>query len=169
MTEHLNKKGLSVNRSEGHGIIMKPADKGIQKVCYAIIGLFCLVYAGMALAESNVREGLWEITIKMEMAGKPAHAIPPTIQTLCLTDKNKLPELLQKDQSCQITDTKTDGNEASWKMRCQGQGNLITGSGRIIYKGDRFDGIIHIRMQQADAEPLKLTQRIDGRRRGECP
>jgi hypothetical protein len=142
--------------------------------CYGIIALFCLTYAGMALAGPNIREGLWEITVRMEMAGKPANEIPPATQTLCLTDKNKLPELLQKDQDCQITDAKTQGSEASWKMKCRD--NLITGSGKITYKGDRFDGIIHIRMQQDDAEPMKakphvyqLMQRIEGRRTGECP
>lgn len=148
---------------------MRSAGKVAHRIRFTLIGLFCLCYAGMALAEPNIREGLWEITIKMEMAGKPGDTFPQTTQTLCLTDKNKLPELLQKDQNCQIKDTKTEGSEASWKMRCQGQGNVITGSGRITYRGDRFDGAIHIRMQQADAEPMKLTQRIEGRRRGECP
>ena len=152
---------------------MKPADKAIRKFFLALIGLFCLCYAGAALAEPNIREGLWEITIKMEMAGNPGDTFPPTTQTLCLTDKNKLPELLQQDQACQITDTKTQGNEASWKMKCRSQANLITGSGKITYKGDRFDGIIHIRMQQAEAEPqaapMKLTQHIQGRYSGKCP
>jgi hypothetical protein len=152
---------------------MKPADKAIRKILLALIGLFCLCYAGAALAEPNIREGLWEITIRMEMAGKPGDTFPPTTQTLCLTDKNKLPELLQQDQVCQITGTKTQGNEASWKMKCRSQINLITGSGKITYKGDRFDGIIHIRMQQAEAEPqaapMKLTQHIQGRYSGKCP
>jgi hypothetical protein len=148
---------------------MKPADKAIRKILLALIGLFCLCYAGAALAEPNIREGLWEITIKMEMAGKPGDTFPPTTQTLCLTDKNKLPDLLQQDQACQITDTKTQGNEASWKMKCQSQANLITGSGKITYKGDRLDGMIHIQMQQAEAAPMKLTQHIQGRYSGKCP
>jgi len=153
---------------------VKPADKTIRRILLVLIGLFCLCDAGAALAEPNIREGLWEITIKTEIAGMPADAIPPVTQIHCLTDKNKIPQLLQQDQDCQITDTKTQGNEASWKMRCRNQINLITGSGKITYKGDRFDGIVHIRMQQAEAEPqeagpMKLTQRIQGRYRGKCP
>lgn len=154
---------------------MKPVDKAIRKILLVLIGLFCLCHAGAALAEPNIREGLWEITTKTEITGMPADAIPPVTQTHCLTDKNKIPQLLQKDQDCQITDIKTQGNEASWKMKCRSQANLITGSGKITYKGDRFDGIVHIRMQQVEAErqaeaaPMKLIQHIQGRYSGKCP
>jgi hypothetical protein len=148
---------------------MKTAERVAKKICYAVVGLSCLFYAGWALAEPNIQEGLWEITIKMAMAGKPDNAIPPTTQTQCLTDKSKLPQLLQQDQTCQITDTKTVGNEASWKMKCQSQGSLISGTGKITYKGDRFDGVIQIRMQPAGAEPMKVTQHIQGRFMGGCP
>jgi hypothetical protein len=148
---------------------MRPAGKVTHRICAAIIGLFYLCYAGAALAEPNIREGLWEITIKTEIAGMPADTIPPVTQTHCLTDKNKIPQLLQKDQACQITDTKTQGNEASWKMKCRNEINLITGSGKITYKGDRLDGIIHIQMQQAEGAPMKLTQHIHGRHSGKCP
>jgi hypothetical protein len=148
---------------------MRPADKVTHRICAAIIGLFCLCYAGAAFAEPNIREGLWEITTKTEIAGMPADAIPPVTQTHCLTDKNKIPQLLQKDQACQITDTKTQGNEASWKMKCRNEINLITGSGKITYKGDRLDGIIHIQMQQAEGAPMKLTQHLQGRYSGKCP
>jgi hypothetical protein len=148
---------------------MRPAGKVTHRICAAIIGLFYLCYAGAALAEPNIREGLWEITIKTEIAGMPADTIPPVTQTHCLTDKNKIPQLLQKDQACQITDTKTQGNEASWKMKCRNEINLITGSGKITYKGDRLDGIIHIQMQQAEGAPMKLTQHIQGRHSGKCP
>lgn len=149
--------------------MMRPAVKEIYRMGSAVIGLFCLCYAGAAHAEPNLREGLWEITIKMEMAGKPGDPFPPTTRTLCLKDKNKLPEQLQQDQACRITDTKTQGNEASWKMKCLSQESRITGSGSITYKGERFDGIIRVRVQRADAEPVKLMQRIEGRRSGECP
>ena len=150
-------------------IAIKPAGRVAKNICYAVVGLTCLFYAGLAFAETNIQEGLWEITIKMTMAGMPDNAIPPTTQTQCLKDKKKLPQLLQQDQTCQITDTKTEGNEASWKMKCQSQGSLIRGTGKIIYKGDRFDGVIQMQMQPEGAEPMKITQQIQGRFRGECP
>jgi hypothetical protein len=148
---------------------MKSAGRVVKKICYAVVGLACLFHAGWALAGPNIQEGLWEITIKMTMAGKPDHAIPPTTQTQCLTDKNKLPQLLQQDQTCQITDEKIEENEASWKMKCQSQRSLISGTGKLNYKGDRFDGVIQIRMQPAGAEPMKVTQHILGRFMGKCP
>jgi hypothetical protein len=54
-------------------------------------------------------------------------------------------------------------------MKCRSRESLITGGGRITYRGERFDGIIHIHMQQAEAAPVKLIQRVTGRRGGECP
>lgn len=148
---------------------VKPAGRVLKKICYTVVGLACLFHAGWALAEPNIQEGLWEITIKMAMAGKPDDEIPPTTQTHCLTDKKKLPQLLQQDQACQITDTKTEGNEASWKMKCQSPGSLISGTGKIIYKGDRFDGMIQMRIRPAGADTMKVTQHVRGRFMGGCP
>ena len=148
---------------------IKSAGSVAKNICYAVVGLSFLFYAEWVFAETNIQEGLWEITIKTTMAGMPDDAIPPTTQTQCLKDKKKLPQLLQQDQTCQIMDTKTEWNEASWKMKCQSQGSLINGTGKITYKGDRFDGVIQLRMQPSGAEPMKITQQIHGRFRGKCP
>jgi hypothetical protein len=148
---------------------MKPSGNAVKKICYVIVALSCLFYAGWAIAEPDIQEGLWEITIKVTMAGMPDDAIPPTTQTQCLTDKKKLPQLLQKDQTCQITDMKSEGNEASWRMKCRSQGSPVDGTGKITYKRDRFDGIIRMRIQTAGAEQMKVTQHIQGTFRGECP
>jgi len=54
-------------------------------------------------------------------------------------------------------------------MRCLDQRNTLRGTGKIIYKGDLFDGLINLSMKQPGGELIKLIQYIKGKRIGECP
>lgn len=127
-----------------------------------------LLGAAPAMAETNIQEGLWEITIRMEVPGLPSNPAPVT-SAHCLKDGSQVPQLLQKDSSCRITETKTAGDSVSWKMKCEAGEGSIDGSGRMTYRGSRFDGGISLTMQRTDAGPLKIRQHVSGRRLGECP
>ena len=127
-----------------------------------------LLRAAPAIAETNIQEGLWEITIRMEVPGLPSNPAPVT-SAHCLKDRSEVPQLLQKDSSCRITETKTAGESVSWKMKCEAGEGSIDGSGRMTYRGGRFDGVISLTMRRPDAGPLKIIQHVSGRRVGECP
>jgi hypothetical protein len=127
-----------------------------------------LLRAAPAIAETNIQEGLWEITIRMQVPGLPSNPAPVT-SAHCLKDGSQVPQLLQKDSSCRITETKTAGDSVSWKMKCEAGEGSIDGSGRMTYRGGRFDGIISLAMQRPEAGPLKIIQHVSGRRVGDCP
>ncbi len=127
-----------------------------------------LLRAAPAMAETNIQEGLWEITIRMEVPGLPSNPAP-VASAHCLKDGSQVPQLLQKDSSCRITETKTAGDSVSWKMKCEAGEGSIDGSGSMTYRGGRFDGIISLAMQRPDAGPLKIIQHVSGRRVGDCP
>ena len=62
---------------------------------------------------------LWEITVKMEMAGMPA--MPAHTSNVCQRKGSVDPTKTgakDKDNDCQVTDKKQSGNKTSWKMVC---------------------------------------------------
>jgi hypothetical protein len=59
-----------------------------KKISGLMVVLLCFVWLSNALAEGpNMKEGLWEITMTMEMPGVPVK-MPPRTWTQCLTKKN---------------------------------------------------------------------------------
>jgi hypothetical protein len=123
---------------------------------------FC--FAG---AEPNMQEGLWEITSSMEMPGMPS--MPPMKHTQCLTKKDLVPQSQEKAQDCKITQTGTSGNTVTWSMKCSGEEGAMEGTGKVTYSGDTFQGTMTMTMQDPEqGGKMQLTQRMSGRRVGNC-
>jgi hypothetical protein len=141
----------------------------IAKIRVGMILILLLLWTAPVLADSNIQEGLWEITIRMEMPGVPSDQMKPVSSTHCLKDGQQIPQILQQDHTCQISNTKTEGDSVSWTMKCQGGEGSMDGSGKMTYKSNRFDGVIYLNMHRPDAGPMKVTQRISGRWVGSCP
>lgn len=122
-------------------------------------------------ATPNMKEGLWEITARMEMAGMPG-AMPPQTMQQCITKKEledpgkTAPGSGQKDPRCKITDYKLQGNTASWKMTCEGE-NAMTGSGSITYSGTSYSGVNKMTMSHG-GQAQNMTMTYSGRYIGEC-
>ena len=125
--------------------------------------------AAPAMAETGFRPGLWEISVRTELVGVPANKAAPTTGTHCLKDESQIPQILQKDRSCRVTDRKIEGDRVSWKMKCEAGEGSMDGGGRMTYRGVRFDGVISLTMRRPDAGPLKIRQHVSGRRLGDCP
>jgi hypothetical protein len=122
-------------------------------------------------AAPNMKEGLWEITVKMEMAGMPA-GMPPQAMQQCITKKDledprkTVPSGDPKDQRCQITDYKLQGNTASWNMACKGE-DAMTGSGTITYSGTSYTGINRMSMKHG-GQVQNMTLHYTGKYLGDC-
>lgn len=120
-------------------------------------------------AGADMKEGLWEISINMEMPGVP-FAMPPIKQNHCYTKKeledgkNAVPK---SDEQCKVTDYKLSGNKASWAVQCKGE-NAMSGTGEIIFKGDSYDATVKMKGKGDSGEKMEMTQRIKGRRIGDC-
>ena len=135
----------------------------------ALLLFALLLPAAPATAETGFRPGLWEISVRTELVGVPANKAAPVTGTHCLKDESQVPQILQKDRSCRVTDTKTAGNRVSWKMKCEAGEATMDGGGRMTYRGGRFDGVISLTMKRPDTGPLKIRQHVSGSRLGECP
>jgi len=134
--------------------------------------LIAIVLSGIAHAAApNMKEGLWEITTKMEMPGMPV-GMPPQVMQQCFTrndledPRKTVPSGGPGDSSCQMTDYKMQGNTATWNMACRGEG-AMTGSGSITYGGTSYTGANRMTMTQGGYAQT-MTMQYSGRHLGEC-
>ncbi|MBI5006032.1 MAG: DUF3617 domain-containing protein [Nitrosomonadales bacterium] len=122
--------------------------------------------AGLASAAAIAAPGeYWEVTTRMEMPGMP-FAMPPTTQKVCIPKGGENdPEKTSGDKSCKMSDVKTVGNKTTWKMRCDRDGEVMTGSGEQTtsaggYKGKmKFSG-------KSDGRDMNMSSEFSGKRLG---
>jgi hypothetical protein len=123
-------------------------------------------------AAPNMKEGLWEITMKMEMPGMPAGMKPQVVQQ-CVTKKDMDDPRKTtpggadpKDNRCQMSDYKMQGNTATWNMACKGE-NAMTGSGSITYSGTSYSGTNKMTMMRG-GKPQTMNMQYNGKYLGDC-
>lgn len=122
-------------------------------------------------AAPNMKEGLWEITSKTEMAGMPG-GMKPMVVRQCIAKKDlddprkTTPGADAKDNRCQVTDYKVQGNTATWNMACKGEG-AMTGSGSVTYSGTAYTGVSKMKMKQGGQDHA-MTIHYAGKHLGEC-
>ena len=124
-----------------------------------------LSYAG---AGPNIHEGNWEITSTMEMEGMPAGGAVPMKYAQCLTSKDAVPKNPETVKGCTITSMKAEGNTVTWVMRCNEQGATIDGSGTVTYSSDTMQGTIKMTLNDPEGGKMQMTQRLSGKRIGDC-
>jgi len=128
------------------------------------------------LAQGPRRDGNWEVTMKMEMPGMPM-AIPPIVTTRCITPAEASDPLKAMpngggrggrgrgaEPKCTTSDYKTEGNKASWSMKCEGT-PPTSGTGEITYSENAYSGLMKMDM----GEGRGMTMTYSGKRLGECP
>jgi len=135
----------------------------IKKIFTVTVILLIAISVSCTDSGPNMKEGLWEITTKMQMQGMD---MPPVKHTQCITKNDLVPQGSQQPgQECEITDVKTSGNTVTWTMKCTGQGGEVIGTGEITYSGDSFKGTMSISMPQANME---MSSHLSGKRIGSC-
>ena len=131
----------------------------------------CALAATVHAAAPNMKEGLWEITTKTEMAGMPGGMKPMTVKQ-CITKKDledprkTTPGADAKDNRCQVTDHKVQGNTATWNMACKGEG-AMSGSGSVTYSGTAYTGVNKMKMKHGGQDHA-VTIHYTGRHLGDC-
>jgi len=131
-----------------------------------------LLSAPAHAAAPNMKEGLWEITTKMEMPGMPG-GMKPQVMQQCFTKKD-LDDPRKtapsggdpKDNRCQMTDYKMQGNTATWNMACKGE-DAMTGSGSITYSGTSYTGTNKMSMKRG-GNVQTMTTHYNGKHIGDC-
>lgn len=124
--------------------------------------LLGLTSAGGQAAEPNFKEGLWELTLVMEMPGMPM-AMPPQKFTQCLTRDGALPTPPEGFQECRVSRMEVQGSKVVWEWVCDtGEGPATVG-GEMHYQGDKMTGVLKVRQEE-----MEVVQKLSGRWLREC-
>lgn len=136
----------------------------------AIIASLVTVLAGVAAAEPNVTEGMWDITGSMKMEGLP-FPVPtvPISYSQCITKKDLVPQQKEKNKDCTITSQKIEGNTVTWAVSClDKKGAKTEGTGTITYKGESFEGKMQNTMTDSKGGKIESRMEMTGKRTGAC-
>jgi len=129
--------------------------------------IIALLWTTDTLAGVDMKEGLWEITTRMEMTGMPMQ-MPPMTHTQCITKDNMVPQKTE-DNECQLIQSNTKGNTFYWTMKCESSKGTVISKGKVTYRGTTFEGIIETTINDPSQGKMKMTNYLTGRRIGECP
>lgn len=138
-----------------------------MKPRFRLIGLALIAGATGAQAAPNMNPGLWEIQVRTEMQGMPMQ-MPAVTTQQCIREQDMVPQTNSSGQECQITDQNVSRNQVTWRIQCKSAEMQGEGAGRIQYQGNTFEGKIDMTMTQQQMGPMTMTQRLQGKRVGDC-
>ncbi len=134
---------------------------------YAGAGCALLLCAADIGAAPNMKPGLWETKVRTEMAGMPMQ-MPPVTTRQCIRESDMVPQTNSSGQDCKVVDQNVGGSTVTWRIECKADNMQTTGHGKIVYHGDTFQGQIDMTMQQQGMGPMSMTQKMEGKRIGDC-
>ena len=134
----------------------------VKKVCFVSMFAFLFLFLSNIAEAQNMKEGLWQITMTIEMPGMPMQ-MPPQTYTHCLTKKDMVPQKEEPNQECRMVKRDIEGDTVTWVMECKTSEGTAVFNGKVTYKGNSFEGII--KMKQSGME---MTQNLKGKWIGEC-
>jgi hypothetical protein len=130
--------------------------------------VFPALFLAAHVEATNIKDGLWEITGRLDMPGMPAN-LPPVKHTQCLTGSAAVPHQPENAQDCKVSNLKQDGNGVSWAIQCRSPEGTVDNSGKATYRGDAMDGAMNVNVRDnRGKDVMKMTYRITGKRLGEC-
>ena len=138
-------------------------------------GALLLGVACPAAAQPTIRDGLWEMTMTMDM-GAMGGKMPPRTMQHCVTpqeakDPTAFGRGMERDDQCQMINHQVSGNTATWNMTCKGKGpkgeGARTVNGNATYGGTTFSMTNTVTTTQ-DGKPMTMTMNQTGKYIGPC-
>lgn len=130
--------------------------------------LFFILFSLFLFSQNEIKEGEWEITIKMQMEGMDFEMPAQTIKQ-CIKKDSPFIEPKQekgKPPSCKILKQDIKGGTVSYEMECKENGEETMIKGTTIYKGNSFEGNATIKM--IGKETYEMKQTMTGKYIGPC-
>jgi hypothetical protein len=144
-----------------------------QRTMKIISGLAAVVLPGMlsmaagATEAMDVQAGLWESRIESVIEGLPISP-PPMIHRNCVSEEDLVPKMESPGQECKVLEHRVSGSTVNWQVQCNQDGMTMTGTGKIVYSGDSYEGDVVMTMDGGPMGPMKMTQTMSGQRIGDC-
>ncbi len=133
-----------------------------MKIFGAVVAVCIFLFSGHVSAGDAMKEGLWEVTVSMDMPGMPMK-MPGQTYKQCLTKKDMIPQKEEKDKKCRLIKNEKKGDTVIWLMECKDDDGTTTISGKATYKGSSFKGTVKVKHAKGD-----FTQHLSGRWIGQC-
>ena len=133
-----------------------------EKMQTLLLVAVLVMCASPVVANPDVQEGSWEITVVSEMNGM---ALPAQKHTQCLKSDALVPTDPQMPQNCVIKDQRVSGTTVNWTMECSTAGAKTVSTGSITYEGESFSGTMDVAISGTD---MKVVNTMSGRRLGPC-
>jgi hypothetical protein len=133
--------------------------RSILALCAVQLAAFCLPAAAQG------KDDLWDITMKMEMAGMPM-SMPARTQRMCLEKGAGDDQFVPRQEDCKAVETKRAGNKLTFKMVCGGK-NPMTATGEMTFSEGAYEGRMHM-VGKMEGEQVDMTQTYSGKRIGNC-
>jgi hypothetical protein len=136
-------------------------------VLFAATGAAVVADAQPAL---QFREGLWEITMRNDIAGQKP--IPPISMKRCVTSK-EIADLQAKaskppgGENCKVQEAKSGGGSSTWRVECTGK-MTMKGEGTVTSTGDTYSMQSRMTMTTPEGKSMEITSSMTGKRLGEC-
>jgi hypothetical protein len=135
--------------------------------------LVCLLLAAgltvmpPAWAQTDLQEGLWEISISMTIGGQPASA-QPLVMRQCISQQSaqEVMSQLAGAGTCATADVQFEGNQASWTMTCSSPVE-IEATGTATFGSDSFDGVMSGQLGMS-GQRMPFSQSFQAHRVGAC-
>ncbi len=118
-------------------------------------------------ASAEIKDGLWEITTKVQMKGIPTQ-IPATTVKQCITKNNPVPQSGTKGYECKTKDYKVSGDTVTYTIGCTSKDSVVLTSGKTTYNGDTFDGTSTTNIKTKGQPEMQMTNKISGKYIGPC-
>ena len=133
------------------------------KATVAASALVALAWAQAVHAQAA--GDLYEVTVRMEMAGMPMQ-MPAMTHRNCVKKGGSDADLVPHQDNCTVTDAKRTGNRLTFAIACTGR-DAMKGTGDFTFAGDGYTGQIRL-AGKMENEDVQVTQAIAGRRVGAC-
>ena len=122
----------------------------------------CFISVSANASEPDVKPGMWEWTMTMEVPGMQ-FALPPVVYESCVTKKDFVPQQSNPDQECKMLENKVTNNSVQWKIECSSDGSKSLSEGKILYSNTTAKGEIKVTTQG-----MTMISKLNGRYTGKC-
>ena len=135
----------------------------VSRLCLALASALLAVFCLPAAAQE--KDELWDITMKMEMAGMPM-SMPARTSRVCVEKGAKDESYVPQQSDCRNVESKRTGNKYTFKTVCDGK-NKMTSTGEITFGDGTYEGRMKM-TGMMEGQPMDMTQTYSGKRVGTC-
>jgi len=135
----------------------------VSRLCLALASALLAAFCLPAAAQE--KDELWDITMKMEMAGMPM-SMPARTSRMCVEKGAKDESYVPQQSDCRNVESKRTGNKYTFKTVCDGK-NKMTSTGEITFGDGTYEGRMKM-TGMMEGQPMDMTQTYSGKRVGTC-